>query len=466
MKPWMENVYYKSPVFLQNIAVSAMGLKLRNERYRIAGEKKLAELLKTQYFSANEMLNYQSAAFVKMARHAINNTDFYKRWASKNGIVAGDIKSIEDLHLFPVIEKSYIRENSHEFKAQPLSVKSKAITLHTSGTTGTPLSVYTDQDSRSEHYAFFSRLRSWYGLQPVDRRATMFGRIIMPASQKESPFWRYDAINKNLLMSSYHLKNENLVHYYNKLVDYKPQEIFSYPSSIVQLADFIIKENLKPIKLKLLMTTAEHLHDHQREKLTRAFDAPIVNQYGCTEMAFFASTLPSGDFCLHPEHGIAEVRNSSGALQGGGEGELVVTGLVNFSMPVIRYVIGDLLNIGSKLDNGFPVVEALEGRNDDIIYTKKGDPVGRLGGIFRGCSGVKNAQIYQDEIGDIQLRLMVDEKYTESIGSSLMIELKKRTGDGVNISLVILDLIPKEKNGKIKLVKCLFNISKSLHDEK
>lgn len=452
MKPWMESVYYKSPVFLQNIAVSAMGLKLRNERYRIAGEKKLAELLKTQYFSADEMLNYQSAAFVKIARHAINNTAFYKSWASKNGIVAGDIKSIEDLNLFPIIEKAYIRENAQEFRAQPLSGKSKQITLHTSGTTGTPLSVYTDQDSRSEHYAFFSRLRSWYGLQPVDRRATMFGRIIMPASQKESPFWRYDAINKNLLMSSYHLKNENLVHYYNKLVDYKPQEIFSYPSSIVQLADFIIKENLKPIKLKLLMTTAEHLHDHQREKLTRAFDTPIVNQYGCTEMAFFASTLPSGDFCLHPEHGIAEVRNSSGALQGGGEGELVVTGLVNFSMPVIRYVIGDNVELGTYNNNGFMRLLDVQGRKDDVIYMRDGTPVGRLDPIFKGGAGIKAAQIFQGEDGNVELRILPDDSYSESLGVALKNELIKRVGTDCVIKLVIVSEIEKSKNGKFKSV--------------
>jgi phenylacetate-CoA ligase len=431
-----------------------MGFKLRNERYRIAGEKKLAELIKTQYFSADEMLNYQSAAFVKIARHAINNTAFYKSWASKNGIVAGDIKSIEDLNLFPIIEKAYIRENAQEFRAKPLSGKSKQITLHTSGTTGTPLSVYTDQDSRSEHYAFFSRLRSWYGLQPVDRRATMFGRIIMPASQKESPFWRYDAINKNLLMSSYHLKNENLVHYYNKLVDYKPQEIFSYPSSIVQLADFIIKENLKPIKLKLLMTTAEHLHDHQREKLTRAFDAPIVNQYGCTEMAFFASTLPSGDFCLHPEHGIAEVRNSSGALQGGGEGELVVTGLVNFSMPVIRYVIGDNVELGTYNNNGYIRLLDVQGRKDDVIYMRDGTPVGRLDPIFKGGAGIKAAQIFQDREGDIELRIVPDINYSEFLGSALKAELVKRVGSDCAIDLILVSEIEKSKNGKFKSVIC------------
>lgn len=448
----MESIYYKSPVFLQNIAVSAMGLKLRNERYRLAGEKKLAELMKTQYFNADEMLKYQSEAFVKIARHAINNTDFYKKWASKNGIKAEDITSIKDLNIFPIIEKSYIRENPQEFKARLLSEKSKPISLHTSGTTGTPLSVYTDQDSRSEHYAFFSRLRSWYGLQPVDRRATMFGRIIMPASQKKPPFWRYDAVNKNLLMSSYHLKNESLIHYYNKLIEYKPQEIFSYPSSIVQLADFIIKENLKPIKLKLLMTTAEHLHDHQRETLSRAFDAPIVNQYGCTEMTFFASNLPNGDFCFHPEHGIAEVRAFSGELKNSGEGELVATGLVNFSMPVIRYGVGDNIQLGTHNNNGFVQLLDVQGRDDDVIYMRDGTPVGRLDPIFKGGAGIKAAQIFQSEDGVVEIRILPDDHYSESLGAALRNELVKRMGSDCVIKLVLVNEFEKSKNGKFKSV--------------
>lgn len=452
MKPWMESLYYKSPVFIQNLAVTSMGWKLRNERYKQSGQIKLAELLKTQNYSTDQMHEYQSQRFVALARHAINNTTYYQRWAVEQGVHAQDIKSLDDLRLFPLVEKNYIRENAEEFRAVVGGENSKPIRLHTSGTTGTPLTVYTDENSRSEHYAFFSRLRSWYGVGLVGRRVTMFGRIIMPASQKQPPFWRYDAINKNLLMSSYHLKKENLAHYYKKIVEYKPEEIFSYPSSITQLADFIIQENLKPIKLKLVMTTAEHLYGHQRERLSRAFDAPIVNQYGCTEMAFFASNLPSGDFCFHPEHGIAEVRDTHGALQSGGEGEFVATGLINFSMPVIRYVIGDNIELGAYNNNGFMRLLDVQGRKDDVIYMSDGTPVGRLDPIFKGGAGIKAAQIYQDEKGDIDLRLVPDVNYSEVMGDALKIEMIKRVGEGLVIELKIVDEIPKGKNGKFKPV--------------
>ncbi|WP_039915810.1 phenylacetate--CoA ligase family protein [Cellvibrio mixtus] len=452
MNPVVESLYYKSPVFLQNLAVSLMGLRLRAERYRPAGEEKLKELLISSQFTAEQMCAYQSEQFVQLARHAIYNTEFYRRWAKEQGISVSDIRSLADIKQFPVIEKNFIRENAALFKAGPRNVTAKPMTLFTSGTTGTPLSVFTDQDSRSEHYAFFSRLRSWYGVDPVARRATLFGRIIMPAVQKKPPFWRYDAAQKNLLMSSYHLKPENVIHYYNKLRTYQPQEIFSYPSSITRIAEFIVAEKLPPLPLKLLMTTAENLHEWQKTLLQQAFDAPIVNQYGCTEMAFFVSSLPDGSMRFHPEHGIAEVRTPSGEIAEQGEGELVVTGLVNYSMPVIRYAIGDTVTIGSANANGFPELVQVHGRKDDVIYMCDGTPVGRLDPIFKGGSGIRAAQILQDQSGAISLRLVPDETYTEQAGIDLRRELIKRVGDDLPIEIALVNEIAKEKNGKFKPV--------------
>jgi len=451
MSPWLESIYYKSPVILQNLAVSAMGLKLRAERYTPAGDRKYKELMETQHYSQEQMRDYQADAFARLARHAINNTVYYSTWAKQQNINAQDIKSIADLARFPVIEKSFIRENAALFKAAQLASNVKPIILHTSGTTGTPLPVFTDANSRSEHYAFFSRLRAWYGVESDDRRATLFGRIIMPAAQKQPPFWRYDAAQKNLLMSSYHLSTNNLIHYYNKLHDYQPQEIFSYPSSIIRLAEFILAQGLPPLKLKLLMTTAEHLHDWQKKLLQQAFDAPLVNQYGCTEMAFFVSTLPDGNFCFHPEHGIAEVRQASSALSSVGEGELIVTGLVNYSMPVIRYAIGDTVTLGDVNPHGFQQLLEVHGRKDDVIYMLDGTPDGRLDPIFKGGSGIKEAQILQRETGDITLRLVPDSTYSTEAGLALQRELIKRVGD-INIVIELVNEIPKQKNGKFKPV--------------
>lgn len=452
MNSKLEKLYYRFPVFAQNIAVSFMGLKLAKERYTPAGRDMLNVLEHTQTFNKQQMHDYQTKAFVDLARHAINTTRFYSAWAKDNNLRGEDIQSLEDIKRFPVIEKLYLRQHADDFRSNAAELTSKQFVLHTSGTTGTPLTVYTDKDSRSRHYAFFTRLRANYGLSTNDKRATLFGRIIMLAEQQHPPFWRYDAMQRNLLMSSYHLNDNNLLHYYRKLEDYKPQEIFAYPSSAFALADFIVKQKLAPLSLKLVMTTAENLLPQQRAVIAQAFKAPVVNQYGCTEMAFFCSDYPDGTMKFHPEHGYVEVRSPEGLLSDEGEGELVATGFINYSMPVIRYAIGDSINLAGRDSGGLQILASVKGRTDDLIYTLSGTPVGRLDPIFKGGNGIKYAQIIQSEDGDVLLKLVPDADYKATHGESLREELIKRLGRETPVTIQLVESISKSSNGKFRPV--------------
>lgn len=448
MKKWIEKTYYSSPVFLQNLAVSMYGYKLKRERYGQSGDNTLKKLLETQSYTREQMHEYQEKEFVRLAKHAIKNTEFYKDWASREKVACNDINSLEDLQLFPVIEKETIKSNPSLFKSK---THKKTVTLHTSGTSGTPLEVYTDVESRSNHYAFFSRLRLWYGLSPIDKRATLFGRVVVPVEQKEPPFWRLDFSQKNLLMSSYHLSPNNIKSYYEKLVSYQPEEVISYPSSLVQIAKYIVNNNLDPVDAKLIITTAEMLLPYQRDLIGRAFSGHLVNQYGCTEMAFFAASQGEHLY-LHPEHGISEVINEGGELCYSGQGQFVSTGLINYAMPIIRYKVGDYLTLGKSNINGFPEIENLHGRNDDYILLKDGTPIGRLDPVFKGGSGIAEAQIEQLEDYRIILRIVPGHDYSDEKGKNLVEELRKRVGEGLPIDLNLTQNIEKQKNGKFKQV--------------
>lgn len=449
-----EKIYYKSPVFIQNIAVTLLGWKLYRERFNTAGHEMLLELLASEAFTYAQITELQDSMFTTIARHAINTTPYYQTWAKTQGITALDINSLADINHFPIIDKIFLRENSALFRSNDVSLNKKQFTLNTSGTTGTPLTVYTDQHSRSKHYAFFTRLRRSYGVTDSDKRATLFGRIILTSDQKKPPFWRYDAMQHNLLMSSYHLSDENIPYYYEKLKHFNPQEIFAYPSSIYAIANFIVRNQLEPITLKLIMTTAENLLPQQRDIIKAAFHAPIVNQYGCTEMAFFCSDFPDGNMKFHPEHGFAEVQNTDGVIRDSGEGDLLATGFINFSMPVIRYLVGDKINLAGRDAQGRQILAEVQGRTDDIIYKKDGTPVGRLDPIFKGGSGILCAQIIQNADASVILKLVRDNNYQPNNGEELIFELKKRLGSELPIKLELVNDIAKEKNGKFRPVIC------------
>lgn len=451
MNKIIENIYYSSPTFIQNMAVSIYGARIKRERYSRDGALFLEKLIASQSYSEQEMAGLQDEAFVKIAQGAIKNVPFYREWAREEGLNYRDIRSIEDLVLFPILEKKDIKQNPQKFVDERYARESDTFSLFTSGTSGTPLKVFTNKNSRSKHYAFFSRIRSWYNLPIRPKRVTLFGRIIISPRLSKPPFWRYDLLNNNLLMSSYHLNPKNMKYYVNKIRKYQPQEIFSYPSSIAQIAQYIIDNDEDPISVPLIMTTAEPLTELQRYLINRAFITKIVNQYGCTEMAFFASECCQGTMHVHPEHGIVEALEDNNL----GRKVLVATGFVNEVMPLIRYKVGDVIEISnSNCTCGlpFPVLESLEGRIDDLIYLKDGTPIGRLDPVFKGGLGIREAQIIQNVDSSVDILVVPDVSFSSLTRRTIINEFNKRTQDQLKVNVITVQKLSRERNGKFKAV--------------
>lgn len=457
----LDSFYHRAPVLLQNVLVSIYGYKLYRERYGKNSQKYLERLKDSQYLSKDEMDSFVDAQFVSLAKIAIETVPFYRKWAMENQIKASDITGVVDLPLFPIVKKSRLKENPKDFVSDSAH---NLIKLNTSGTTGSPLDIYCSKDDRTYHYAFFSRLRSWFGLSERSKRATLFGRIIMLPEKQKPPFWRMDLAQNNLLMSSYHLSQNNLLHYYRKLSSYKPEEIIAYPSSLYEIGRFIIKRNLKPIECKVVFTTAETLLAYQRVVLEQAFKAPVIDQYGCTEMAFFVSQCEHGTMHSHPEHGILETISAEGKPVKEEPGTLIATGLVNRSMPLIRYEVGDRVTLSSDQPNclcgrAFPVVLGVEGRLDDVIYRKDGTPVGRLDPVFKGGSGIVSAKIKQDRSGDVKVWVVPTDAFGNKESEWLSHELKKRLGADIAVTIDLVKELGKESNGKFKAVESDFRPS-------
>ncbi|MGP4843272.1 phenylacetate--CoA ligase family protein [Marinobacter sp. 1Y8] len=459
MKKIFEVFYHRAPVFFQNILVSIYGYKLHRERYSTGSDNNLKALKCSELFSQSEMDNFVNSRFAALAKHSIETVPFYHSWAIKNGIKSSDISGVEDLSLFPIITKDILRRNPRDFVS---SIAKDTIKLSTSGTSGKPIDIICSKADRTYHYAFFSRLRHWFGLNKNSKRATFFGRIIVLPEQEKPPFWRMDMAQNNLLMSSYHLSQANLIHYYRKLNIFKPDEVIGYPSSLYELARFIINRQLQPISCTVVFTTAETLLDYQRKALEKAFSAPIVDQYGCTEMAFFVSQCEYGTVHNHPEHGILETVGSTGESLNEEPGTVLATGLVNWTMPLIRYEVGDRLTLSSfpaqcPCGRAFPVIVGIEGRVDDVIYRKDGTPVGRLDPVFKGGSGIVNAKITQYENSDVQVFVEPDATFTETNKKWLRRELKKRLGDDIELTITEVLTIKKQPNGKFKAVESFYD---------
>lgn len=451
-----EKIYFNLPVTLQNILVSIYGYKLYRERYVGKHKKYLKSLLKSQWRSKKEIDRNINRDFLNIVNYASQKVPYYQKMIKIGRISQNEINSIKDINKIPLLNKELIRENPETFLSDEYK-RDKIITINTSGTTGKTLKIFVDYESRRYAYAFFSRLKRWAGINCRLPNVTFAGRTIIRPDSSSPPFWRRNIKMNNWIFSSYHLSLDNLISYIKKLQSISPHFIDSYPSSIYTLARYIVENGIKNIHPKAIITSSETLFNYQRKAIETAFQCPIFDQYGCAEQVVFISQCEHGSYHIHPEFGYVEFLRKDGSdAKPGEEARLICTGFTNRAMPLIRYDIGDT-GVLAKEQNcpcgrNFPVVEKIIGRTDDILVMRDGRRVGRLDPVFKGLQTIKAAQIVQEDLDNVVLKLVPDESYDKKEAEVIVYEMKKRLGNQAKISVEILKEIPITNAGKFRAV--------------
>lgn len=462
IKMFFENIYNAAPIWVQNILCSLYGLKLYNERYSAPWNEYYSSLLSSEFIQHDELANMQKKRFVKVLLSAKENTDYYSTTLS--GLTLKDDYSLEEIiSMVPILEKETFRTAPNAFLSRKYD-KKKLVKINTSGTTGTPMSIYLTPEARKMNYAFFSRSKKWAGINGFERSATFAGRLIVPQKQKYQPFWRSNIFFRNTLFSSYHISEANIPFYVDALARVQPIFIDTYPSSIYPIALYILKQGITDVRPRAIITSSETLLEHQREVIEKAFNCKIYDQYGSAEQVVFACQCKYGSYHLNTEFGYLEVVDSNNnPVQVGELGEFVCTGFTNDAMPLIRYKIGDMGILSkNKCECGrnLPVIEKVIGRIDDILVTPEGKYIGRLDPIFKGMKNtIKETQIVQQAPDYVNVIIVRSEGYREKDGNSIVSELRKRMGNGVTIKIKYVDKISRTSSGKFRSV--VNNISSS-----
>jgi len=441
--------YARAPAPLQTLSIDARAVVGACLREGPAFRRTLAWLESTQWYDASELASLQDALLARLLRRAVR-VPHYQPTLARLGLAtrANAWASLEQL---AVITKQTIIEQGRRL-IDPHAPRWTLSAAHSSGTTGTPLVVYRDMASIVLEHATIWRQWRWAGFRAHDRRATLRGDMVVPVAQRRPPFWRYNAINRQLFMSSYHLSAANGRVYLAALREFRPAAIQAYPSSAYLLARFALDAGVRDITPKAVFTSSEMLFSHQRETIEEAFRCPVFDLYGTTERVVTIGTCEHGTYHVFPEYGIVEFLPAPGqpdALR------VVGTALHNLAMPLIRYDAGDLVTIRKGMcpcGRNFPVVDRIEGRADDYVVTPDGRLLGRLDHIFKGATNIVEGQIVQFAPDQIVVTVVPALGYTPEDGDRIRHALLSRTGEDVRVSIQEVAAIPRTKNGKFRAV--------------
>jgi phenylacetate-CoA ligase len=426
--------------------------------YRIF--KKTYNLLKrSQWWSREQLRSYQLEQLRELLNHAYQNVPYYTKIFEKHDIKPRDIHDLNDLQRIPFLTKEIVRKNINDLKARNYPQhKFKYIT--TGGTTGIPLGLYEEKGvSDAKELAFYNILLDRCSCSFKDKFIVLRGAVI--SSSHKGKFWKSSLFGRCLNLSSYHLNDENLPKYVEKIRAFKPKFITAYPSSITIIARFMKKNSIEPFSsIKAIICGAENLYDWQRYLLKKTFKCKIFAGYGHYEQAVFAGTCEKSDFYhISPEYGIVEIigKNGKSVTNENESGEIVATGFNNHIFPFIRYRTGDVgVYTSQKCSCGrnYPLIKKIEGRLQEFIITNSNRPISisSLNMHSNIFDNIKQFQFYQEKKSHVVLKIVRLDSYTEKDTIKIKNELGKKLGDDIDLIIRFVDEIPRTLEGKYQFL--------------
>ena len=359
-------------------------------------------LPESQWWSREQLEEYQLEQLSKLLHHAYENVPYYHRIFDERGLKPKDIQDFKDLQKLPYLTKEIIQENLPDLVARNYP-RSKLQYVTTGGSTGIPLGFYLENGvSNAKEWAFMLTQWNRVGFKIGDRCVVLRGNVVESASKGK--FWEYDPVNKNLILSSYHLTDENMPKYIQKIKKFKPDFIQAYPSAITILAKFMKENDIKPFPtIKAILCGSENLYSWQRELLEDVFQCRVYSWYGHAEQAVLAGECEKNTYYhIFPEYGFVEIIGNDGkpVTDENEMGEIVATGFNNFAMPFIRYRTMDLAvcsNSKCSCGRNYALLKRVEGRLQEFILSKTGNLMPLTGAyalVVKSSENVIEAQFY------------------------------------------------------------------------
>ncbi len=384
----------------------------------------------------------------RMLRYAYENVPLYSSPSWSERI---DARTATDLQSWPILERSTVRSSSHQLLAKHRPPG--RFYRRSSASTGDPLRVAWDPQGASWGWANEYRVLQWHGLEPGARTLLMWG------SGRPVDCW----VKNYRLFATKELDAKGLEAAAQYLLNERPDLCQGLPSALARLAVHVRAHH--PNAPKTLVPFAkvggEQVYPFQRELISSALGARIIETYGCTEVGPIASECPAGSMHILCENVHVEICRDDQPVAEGEHGDIVVTSLSNRAMPLIRCKIGDRGAIrasGCPCGRPHPLLEGLIGRAADVFVAADGKPVHGSAlampgdGAFTAALGAKFEQTLFVQLDRRRWRVLVESEagFDEATAASLIAHVRKTFGQECEVEIERVPVVDREPSGKFR----------------
>lgn len=404
---------------------------------------KIDVLLSNQSMTKEEISRYQNQKIDELIKHTIETVPYYR---NKYGPYKEGIK----LKDFEPLAKDIVQKEPAAFISN-LYPKDKLRYAKTSGSTGKPLVFYYDDNERAWNRAVTARSLSWWGACYGERILRVWG---MPDSlvAKIKMHGIY-LINNILTKNVFKLSKDDTLSFLSIVKLWKPSYIYGYTNGIYEMAGAILKylPEFSVPSIKLAITTSEMLRFHQRQAIAKAFKCNVAQEYGVGEVGIIGFECKKGNIHVNDDMVYIEKSDNDSAL---------VTSLVNYAMPLIRYNTGDMVELSNeKCSCGLPFssIKTLKGRNSEIIkyedktiHSEVFDYIAREF-ITEDNKEITNFQVVRTKENHLQFVVVPGERFDEEkLIKTITQFVKAQFGDTMVVTVEAVDKLSRTPVGKIR----------------
>ncbi|MCY2995553.1 MAG: hypothetical protein NTY19_48030 [Planctomycetota bacterium] len=393
----------------------------------------LPQLRQRLSWSRKQLRQHQLGALQRLVRHAYEHTDLYRRLYDDAGVKPADLRTLDDFSQWPTVDKRTLREAFPQAAIARSARASSLVTGTTSGSTGEPFRFVLDANTVAHKIAGNWRSMELAGYRVGRDRLLQFsppGRVVGEWTRRLG----------DLLLRRRCLDPQSIdcVQALAVIRRVQPTVLFGWTSYLRTLAEYLTEHGWQ-VPVRSVITTSEMLCSDDRKLIGRAFAAPVYDQYGSTEFGRLATEVPdSGGLLVNADLAYLETHGTYDA-EDGVVGELLVTSLVNYAMPFIRYRIGDLGRFANEPAAGFPafpVLERLEGRVHDMLTRMDGTPVMPqfVHRVLREYEEIDRYQVIQHTTAHCEVRMRMRVPFTESRAEDVKRRFSHQLG-GAAVSL-------------------------------
>lgn len=412
----------------------------------------------------DDLSTFQKKYLEKLLLHANFNVPYYNKIFDNVGIVRNGKVDISKFEEIPILTKKLMRKHYQELISNDYNTR-KWYYNSSGGSTGEPTrfiqdNIYSKWGNAAIDYYYQDML----GIYVSDVK-----KIVLWGSERDlfkgGIGVKAKIINwltNTTFLNSFRMTEEDMTRYINRINSYKPDLIRGYAGSLYELCKYSEKNNNEVYTPKILLAQAETVTDEMREKIENVFGTKLYNYYGSREVSCLAGECEKGLMHMFMFYNYIEILDDNDQpVKEGEEGRVIVTNLHNYSMPFIRYEIGDMAVLGPEkcaCGNMLPTLKKVTGRITDHFVKEDGTIIHGefFTHLFYLKDWVKAFQIIQEDYNKIRILVVqVGEAADENQKKDIENKIKVVMGENCKIHWDFVKDIPGTKSGKYLYTKSL-----------